>query len=166
TTGVCICSGDLDVDVVGKFMGVVGTRAQFSGSLNNLVANADLKQNRLLERIDDYAADHGLDAELLDKSRPRPTELGKVPTEVDLDRFATIVWATGYRPKFRWLDQVAFDNKGRIIHDGGVCAVPGLYVLGLPFLRRRKSSFIDGVGPDAADLASHLYAYLDRRIRC
>jgi putative flavoprotein involved in K+ transport len=80
-------------------------------------------------------------------------------------RFDTIVWATGYRPTYPWLDRQAFDRRGRIPHDGGVCELPGFYLLGLPFLRRRKSSFIDGSGPDAAELASHLHAYLDHRTR-
>ena len=55
-----------------------------------------------------------------------------------------------------------FDRKGRVRHDGGVVAAPGMYVLGLPFKRRRKSSFIDGVGDDAADLATHLNLGLTR----
>lgn len=153
------------VGVVGKFMRVAGRTAQFSGSVANLVANADLKQNRLLQRIDEFAAENDLDAELPEPTRPEPTCPGEVPTEIEMCRFDTIVWATGYRPTFSWLDRVAFDRRGRLVHDGGVCALPGLYLLGLPFLRRRKSSFIDGVGPDGADLASHLHAYLDRLVR-
>ena len=153
------------VGVVGKLMRVSGPKAQCSGAIANLVANADLKQNRLLERIDDFAGEHEIDADLPEATRPEPTDLGAVPTELELRRFETIVWATGYRPGYAWLDRAAFDRRGRIVHDGGVCALPGLYLLGLPFLRRRKSSFIDGVGPDAAELASHLHAYLDRRSR-
>ena len=68
-------------------------------------------------------------------------------------------------------DLPVFDRKGRVRHDGGVVtASPGLYVIGLPFLRRRKSTLIDGAGPDAADIASHLVAHLaavagDRGVR-
>ena len=152
------------VEVVGRFMRVAGTRAQFSGALAHLVANADLKLNRLLARIDEFALEHGLDAELTEATRPPATAVGTVPTELDLGRFATVIWATGYRPSFPWLDRAAFDQRGRLVHDGGAGALPGLYVLGLPFLRRRKSSFIDGVGPDAAELAGHLHAHLDRRV--
>ena len=153
------------VRVVGKLMRVTGTSAQFSGSLANLVAGADLKQQRLLDRIDLFASERGLDAALTDPARPEPTIIDTAPTELSLARFETVVWATGYRPTYGWLDKVAFDHRNRIVHDGGVCALAGLYLLGLPFMRRRKSSFIDGVGPDAAELASHLHAFLDRRRR-
>ena len=153
------------VVVVGKLMRIAGSKAQFSGALANLLVNADLKQNRLLDRIDEYASEHDLDAELPEPDRPSPTRVGNVPTELDLDQFDTIIWATGYRPQYSWLDQSAFDRRGRLPHDGGVCEVPGLYLLGVPFLRRRKSSFIDGVGPDSAELASHLHAHLDHRSR-
>jgi putative flavoprotein involved in K+ transport len=153
------------IDVVGKLMRVVGTTAQFSGALANLVANADLKQNRLLERIDEFATEYELDSDLPPPYRPAPTAVGTVPTELTLDAFDTIIWATGYRPRYAWVDGSAFDGRGRIVHDGGVCALPGLYLLGLPFLRRRKSSFIDGVGPDAAELVGHLHAHLDHRVR-
>jgi putative flavoprotein involved in K+ transport len=153
------------VVVVGKLMRIAGSKAQFSGALANLLANADLKQNRLLDRIDDHATEHGLDAELPAPERPAPTQVGTVPTELELRRFDTIVWATGYRPQYSWLDRSAFDPRGRLPHDGGVCKVPGLYLLGVPFLRRRKSSFIDGVGPDSSELASHLHAHLDHRGR-
>lgn len=152
------------VGLVGKLMQVGGSRAQFSGALRNLVANADLKQNRLLDRIDEFATGHGLDAELPESTRPAPTDPGAVPTELELRRYATIVWATGYRPSFPWLDRAAFDRRDRLVHDGGVSSLSGLYILGLPFLRRRKSSFVDGVGADAAELASHLHAHLDRRV--
>jgi putative flavoprotein involved in K+ transport len=52
------------------------------------------------------------------------------------------------------------DHRGRVLHDGGVTAAPGLYLMGMPFLRRRKSSLIDGVGDDARDLSAHLAEFL------
>jgi len=73
----------------------------------------------------------------------------------------TIIWATGYRPDYSWLDVPVLDRKGMIRHDGGVTAAPGLYLMGAPFLRRRKSTLIDGAGDDARDLSAHLASYLD-----
>ena len=59
----------------------------------------------------------------------------------------------------------AVDQKGQLVHDGGVLAAPGMYALGLPFGRRRKSVFLDGVGADARELTDHLAAHLDRVAR-
>jgi putative flavoprotein involved in K+ transport len=149
------------VDLVGRLMGVAGAVGQCSGALASLTANADLKQARLLQRIDDFIAEHGLSDEVPEPDPPAPTRLGSVPTEIDLRRFTTVIWATGYRPSYPWLDPAAFDRRGRVAHDGGVSPVPGLYVLGLPFLRRRRSNLIAGVGDDAAELLPHLRAFLD-----
>lgn len=148
------------VDVVGRLTRVSGAVAQFSGALTSLTANADLKQARLLRRIDDFVIDQGLSGEVPGPDPPAPTRLGAVPTEIDLERFTTVIWATGYRPSYPWLDPAAFDRRGRVAHDGGVSPIPGLYVLGLPFLRRRRSNLIAGVGDDAAELLRHLLAHL------
>ena len=148
------------VSLAGRLVGCSGHRAQFSGSFANMCTSADLKQRRLLDRLDEYAAEHGLDAELSEATRPAPTVTVPPLLEADLRSIGTIVWATGFRPTYPWLDPQLLDRKGRLVHDGGVLPVPGLYVLGLPFMRRRKSSFLDGVGPDAQDLAAHLVAHL------
>ena len=72
-----------------------------------------------------------------------------------------IIWATGYRPDYSWLEVPVLDNKGRIQHHGGVVSSPGMYLMGAQFLRRRKSALIDGAGDDARDLSAHLMSYLD-----
>ena len=68
----------------------------------------------------------------------------------------SIVWATGFKPDYRWLDVPVLDRKGRLRHDGGVVAAPRLYAIGLPVLRRRKSTFIHGAEDDARDIVEHL----------
>jgi putative flavoprotein involved in K+ transport len=75
----------------------------------------------------------------------------------------TIVWATGFRPDYSWLDVKVLDDKGMIRHDGGVIHSPGMFLVGSPFLRRRKSSFIDGARVDAQELIAELTTYLDAR---
>jgi putative flavoprotein involved in K+ transport len=84
--------------------------------------------------------------------------VAKTPLEISLSsgEIRSIVWATGFRPDFSWLDVPVLDHRGRLVHDGGVTRWPGLYVLGLPMLRRRRSSYIDGARCDSADLAAHL----------
>jgi putative flavoprotein involved in K+ transport len=150
------------VAMVGRIVGVSSGRVQCSGSLANLATNADLKQNRLLDRIDAFAAEAALDD--IAPDRPAPTTIPTPATEVSLAGLDTVVWATGYQPTYPWLDNALLDHRGLIIHDGGVMAVPGLYVVGLPLLRRRKSSFLDGIGADTVDLTVHLRAHLDRNV--
>jgi putative flavoprotein involved in K+ transport len=82
---------------------------------------------------------------------------------LDLEKagIETVLWATGYKPDYSWLDVGVVDRKGEIKHDGGVVPdAPGLYRIGLNFLRRRKSSFIHGAEDDAVDITEHLAAYL------
>ena len=72
----------------------------------------------------------------------------------------TIVWATGFRPDYGWLDVPVVDAKGQLRHDGGVVDSPGMYALGLPVLRRRKSTFIHGIEDDAREVVDHLARHL------
>jgi putative flavoprotein involved in K+ transport len=125
---------------------------------------ADLKLGRLLDEIDQWATDNGLDPRVGPEKRPAPTLVPDDPTiSLDLadEGIETVVWATGFRPDYSWLDVPVLDRKGEIRHDGGVVAdSPGLYRIGLNFLRRRKSSFIHGADDDAHDLTEHLAAFL------
>lgn len=152
------------VRLAGRLAGIRDDQAQFSGSLRNVCALADLKMGRLLDAIDQWIDAHWTGAELESARRYETTRVsGSASLTLDLNRgeIKNIVWATGFRPDYSWLDVPVLDHKGQIRHDGGVANAPGLYVLGLPFLRRRKSSFIHGAGDDARELCSHLAAYLD-----
>lgn len=157
--------GGLGVTLVGRLAGLRDGVALFSGSLPNVAALADLKMNRLLDAIDDWASRHVDTAALPPPHRPEPTRLPAVP-QLSLDlrggAIRTVIWATGYRPDHSWLHLPVFDRKGRLRHDGGVVDAPGLYLMGAPFMRRRKSALIDGVGDDARELGEHLAAWLCR----
>lgn len=152
----------IGVRVVGRLAGIRDGVAQFSGSLANMGALADLKLGRLLDTFDAWAAGADIDG-LEAPERFAATEF-PAPAQLALNlrsgEVRTVIWATGFRPDLSWLDAPVFDRRDRIAHDGGVTAAPGLYLLGMPFLRRRKSTFIDGAADDAADIAEHLTAYL------
>ena len=155
---------DIGVKLIGRLAGIDGEKAQFSGSLRNMCALSDLKMNRLLDSIDEWATDNGLDGEVEPPHRFESTRVEESPPlgmNLIGDGIKTIVWATGFYPDLSWLDVPVLDRKGRIRHDGGVIESPGMYLMGMQFLRRRKSALIDGVGDDARDLAAHLAAYLD-----
>jgi putative flavoprotein involved in K+ transport len=151
------------VRIVGRLAAVRDGTALLSGSLRNQCKLADLKLGRMLDSIDEWATDHGLDGEVEDPRRPEPTFVEESPPlTVPLgSAIKTVIWATGYRPDFSWLDVPVLDPKGAIRHDGGVTPAPGLYVLGMPFLRRRKSTLIDGAADDALAVSGHLADHLD-----
>lgn len=153
---------DRGVEIVGRLGRISDGVAQFSGSLENVCMLADLKMNRLLQRFDDWADS----VEACDIGPPQRFDPTRVPSsarlEIDFetDDVGTIVWATGYRPDYSWLDVPVLDLKGRIRHDGGVVDAPGLYVTGLNVLRRRRSSYINGAERDSEELVRELHAHL------
>ena len=152
----------IGVGLVGRLAAVRDGRALFSGGLRNVFSLADLKMNRLLGAFDEWAA------------AQRPRRRGRRPRALRADpgarqdpaparpgaaaRSSSIVWATGFRPDYGWLDVPVVDAKGQLLHDGGVVDRPGLYALGLPVLRRRKSTFIYGIEDDAREVTDHLAA--------
>jgi putative flavoprotein involved in K+ transport len=153
-----------DVRIVGRLVGVDGRKLQFSGTLRNECAMADLKLTRMLESFDALAAgsavNGGWGASLPPGERFAATRVEESPPlALDLahERIGTVIWATGFRPDFSWLQMPVFDPRGRLRHEGGVVA-PGLYALGLNFMRRRKSSFIHGAEDDVRELGTHLLA--------
>jgi putative flavoprotein involved in K+ transport len=154
------------VEIVGRLGRVVGGAAQFSGGLANTCALADLKLNRLLDRMDAWA-----DATRADVGPPQrfaPTRVPAPRLTLDLRRegIGTVLFATGYRTEYPWLGLPVLDRGGRIVHDGGVVTgAPGCYVTGLPLLRRRRSSYINGSLADSADIAGFVASHLDRVAR-
>jgi putative flavoprotein involved in K+ transport len=156
----------IGVQIVGRLAMVRDNVALFSGSLRNKCELADLKLGRLLNTIDEWATTNGLDDSVLPSHRFEPTAVPTEPTlMLDLERsgITTVLWATGFRPDYSWLDVDVVDAKGMIRHDGGVVTeAPGMYLIGMPFLRRRNSSFIDGACDDAQDLIIAIAEHLDR----
>lgn len=155
--------GSIGVQIVGRLSAVRDGRALFSGGLRNLFALADLKMERLLNTFDEWAATHACEVDLGAPERFEPTRVPESsPLQLDLrdGRIRSIVWATGYRPDYHWLAVPVIDDKGHLRHDGGVVDSPGLYALGLPVLRRRKSTFIHGIEDDARDVIDHLSSYV------
>jgi putative flavoprotein involved in K+ transport len=157
---------EIGVRIVGRLGGITEDGvAQFSGSLPNQCALADLKLGRLLDALDSWAIENGMNTEANPAERFPPTN---VPTELPLllplrsGEIRTIIWATGYRPEYPWLHIPVLDAKGGVRHVGGITSVPGLYVMGTTFLRRRKSTLIVGAGDDARDLSIHLCGYLNQ----
>ena len=154
------------VEIVGRLAAVRDGRALFSGGLRNQFALADLKMDRLLDTFDEWARAHGRDGDVGAPERFEPTRV-PASSRLDLDltrgEIRSVIWATGFDP-------TTAGSMCRCSIARGACGTtaawstrPGLYAIGLPVLRRRKSTFIHGAEDDARDLVDHLAGYLDNR---
>ncbi len=154
----------IGVEVTGRLAAVRDGTALFSGSLANTCASADLKMNRLLDRIDLWIADN-MPRAVEPPRRLDPTSVPDTPRlslNLKGEGISTILWATGFEADHRFIDLPVFDRKGRIRHDGGVVG-QGLYVMGLQHMRTARSTHIDGAPQDAAYLADHLVSNLAQK---
>jgi len=153
------------VRVVGRLVDVEDGIARFDDDLVATTAAADFKLASLLDRIDCFIARERIEAAPGEPFEPHCLRFADADTTLELDgaEVRTVIWATGFRRHYPWLQVPVLDDRGEIRHDGGVTPEPGLFVIGLHFLRRRNSSFIDGVGDDAGHLAEHVVSHLARR---
>jgi putative flavoprotein involved in K+ transport len=142
----------LGVTIAGRLLRFEEGRAVFADDLETSVADAERRLRRLLDQIDAHVDEVATEIRL---ERLPDVRLPSPPCELDLAAagISTVIWATGYRREYPWLHVPVLGAAGEIEHRRGVTAVPGLYVLGLKFQRRRASHFIGGVGDDAAFLA-------------
>ena len=148
---------DAGARLAGRVTGFAGRHVLFGDRLVDDVAEAEGRMRRLVERIDAH-----VDA-LPGPPAPEwiaPLHVSAGPPSLDLEAegIGTILWATGFRRSYPWLDVRVLDAAGEIEHRRGVTPVPGLYVVGQRFLHRFDSHFIGGVGRDATFIAEHICA--------
>jgi putative flavoprotein involved in K+ transport len=127
------------------------------------LADGDLVYTAFLNMVDGTIKLHGLDLPEEPEARvplPNPRCVTEPLLRLDLGavNIAAVIWATGYGVDFGWIDIPVKDANGEPVHQGGITEVPGLYFLGLPWLSKMNSSFLSGVGDDAAALADHILA--------
>jgi putative flavoprotein involved in K+ transport len=150
---------DAGVRLLGRAVGAEGSVLRLRDDLAETAAAAQRALERLLARIDAVADTDGAEPE---HGAARALDVGSSPAALDLEAegIRTVIWATGFGRNYAWLKVPVLDAAGEIVHAGGVTPSPGLFVLGLRFLRRRRSNFIDGVGLDAAELAGEVLDHL------
>ena len=150
------------VRLCGRLVGLDGYRAEFADDLHITVAAADARMARVLADIDACADRFRLTRHPRPSDPARPVQVNQRSTvrSLHLRRrgITSVLWATGYRRSHRWLRLPALDRHGEIRQRRGVTPVPGLYVVGQRFQHFRSSSFIHGVGRDAAFVADHIVA--------
>jgi len=152
------------VTLAGRLVAADGQRLSFADDLPASINAAQRRLERMLRTIDAYVSRSG--DEGIGPPDPPPLPVTAAgPASLDLRRagITNVIWATGYRPAYPWLRVPALDRHGQIAHRRGVTGVPGLYVLGLKFLYRRDSTYVDGVRHDARFVAAHVMRRMTTR---
>ncbi|WP_112322038.1 flavin-containing monooxygenase [Oceanibium sediminis] len=150
------------IRVVGRALDAAGHSIRLGTDLPDEIIRAEARRQTLLRVIDHHVALAGLRAPEDPGAWAPPAPIPAGPARLDLraDGIRTVIWATGFRRRYPWLHLPVLDARGELITDGGVTPVPGLFALGLPYMRHRSSAFIHGVGRDADAIAARIHAQI------
>jgi len=149
------------ITLLGRLDSVRGDTLHFAADLAESLAHGDAAYRAFLEAVDAYVARVGMSLPEESGARvivPDPPCVLEPLRRIDRTGagIASVIWATGYAFDYGWIDLPVLSPGGEPRHDGGVAPVPGIYFLGLPWLSTMSSSFLNGVGDDAARLAEHI----------
>jgi putative flavoprotein involved in K+ transport len=151
--------------LLGRAEGVEDGRLLVADDLQENLRNAYRFYAGMIGQIDDLIETEGIDV-------PEPEFVPRDPEDISIESVReldleaanvhTVVWATGFRFDFDWIEPATFDEYGYPVHDRGVTDTPGLYFLGLPWLHKGESSLLSGVGGDAAYVTDHILDRLEQ----
>jgi len=149
------------ISLLGRVTAASGDTLAIEADLSASLVAGDKTYFAFLDMVDEHVQRSGMNAPAEPSARIRKEEPACVTApiaQVDLmkEGITSIIWATGYTFDFGWIDLPVLDSSGEPKHRDGVTDVPGLYFLGLPWLSKLSSSFLSGVGDDAAALAERI----------
>jgi putative flavoprotein involved in K+ transport len=150
----------------GRLTDIQGAKLHFGDDLARNLDSADATYNNICAMIDRHIAEQGISAP--EQAHYQPLWQPSTPqAELDIQAagITSIVWATGFRADWSWVDLPLFDGAGYPAHRRGVTNVAGAYVLGLPWLYTWGSGRFVGVGRDAAYIAEAIAAHLAHPVR-
>ena len=153
----------MGVTLAGHFLGAEGGQARFAPDLQESAAWGDQRFRELMSLIQRFAEEHAIHLPPIDEPA---AFAARAPEWLDLSDFGVVIFAGGFRPDYRsWLPwPEAFDELGfPLQRDGVSTVVPGLFFVGVHFLRKRKSSLLFGVGEDATIVSGGVAAMLTSR---
>ena len=144
----------MGVELLGHFSGADGRKVRFADDLGASADFGDARLADLWKVMETYGASIGLAPPPL-KLRPLRIE---TRTELDLvnEGITSVVWTSGYRPDYGWVKAPVFDDMGFPVQTDGSTDVPGLYFMGVHWMRKNKSSILYGTGEDAEIVARHI----------
>jgi putative flavoprotein involved in K+ transport len=146
--------------LLGRLEGVQGDRVYVAGDLEARVTRGQEMYQRFKAAVDTFVETTGLDVPPDPADDPvapnRPTRPEIRDLALRAAGITSVIWACGFRHAFDWLEVPVLDGVGEPRQRRGVAPFPGLYFVGLPWLHKLKSSFLFGLGEDAAYVAAHI----------
>ncbi len=145
----------MGVELLGRFLGAQDSTLHFADDLAASVDFGDARWADIRGYIDACCARTGMPRPVYDL--PPPMRI-KTRSELDLTRegIETVIWTSGYRPEYGWVEFPVFDDMGFPIQTDGATSVPGLYFVGVHWMRKNKSAILAGVGEDAEIVARQI----------
>lgn len=152
----------MGVALLGRFLGVDGRRAHFASDLAESVAFGDARYSDICELVRKHCLASG---KPVPEMGPPAPFVADPPESIAAGELGAVIFTSGFRPDYaRWIRFPAFDEMGfPLQEDGASTVIPGLYFVGVHFLRKRKSSLLIGVGEDAAVVAKTIAAPVMQR---
>ncbi|MFN8591843.1 MAG: NAD(P)/FAD-dependent oxidoreductase [Thermomicrobiales bacterium] len=152
--------------LLGRVEGISGQTLLLAGDLHQRLAEADAADQQFRRMADAFIASTGMEAPPdSDPSDPGLRDGFEQPTQTALDLetagISTVIWATGFRPDFSWIDLPVLDDQGRLTATGSESPLPGLYFAGMRWERPGITTLIGGLGPEAEAIANRIAG--DRR---
>jgi len=151
------------IRLYGRLTGVrAGGVLELGADLKHNLDQADAVAESIKTTIDKFLVERGIGAPTEPRYRPvweppvrpeRALDLGGVP-------IAAVIWCTGFRSDYRWIELPIFEGRGYPVHHRGVTTRPGLYFVGLPWLHTWGSGRFSGVAADAEYLAERIDEHL------
>jgi putative flavoprotein involved in K+ transport len=149
------------VRLAGYLTEVRGEMVGFADNVESILGAADDAYLEFRAAVDAHLRATGTDAPPPDDPVPPPPRPAHAPVlELDLSaaRVGSVIWSTGYQLDLGWVNLPVIGEDGAPRHTEGVTECPGVYFLGLPWLRTWSSTFLFGVGADAEFLAERIAA--------
>jgi putative flavoprotein involved in K+ transport len=143
------------IQLLGRFLGAEGATLHFADDLSDSVDFGDARWADIRGWIDRLCATAAIPRP--DYDVPPPMRI-QTRAEIDVLRegVTSVIWTSGFRPDYSWVKFPIFDAMGFPIQVNGQTSVPGLYFMGVHWMRKNKSAILYGVGEDAEIVARHI----------
>ena len=150
------------ITLVGRLQSVQEDVLYFAKDLGESLAYGDAAYSAFLDKADSYVEQQGMNLPAETGARakyPDPPCVSEPLRQLDMRRvgLSAMIWATGYKFDFSWIDLPVLSARGEPKHKHGIAPLPDIYFIGLPWLSKMSSSFLSGVADDAAHLADSIH---------